>query len=101
MSGRSTALVLYRAILSSHRRKLPAEHRKLGDAYVKEEFRAHKDAAPGFVKTFMDEWSTYLVTLQQQEGNFGAHMSTTQIGDLNEEQATQLRELRAAAMQRK
>ena len=36
---------LYRGILTAHR-ALPAKHRELGDAYVKEEFRKHRGAAP-------------------------------------------------------
>jgi hypothetical protein len=33
---------LYRRILRAHR-KLPNDHRVLGDLYVKSEFRAHRD----------------------------------------------------------
>lgn len=34
---------LYRRILRSHRKHLPARMRLLGDEYVKAEFRAHKN----------------------------------------------------------
>jgi hypothetical protein len=34
-------LPLYRRVLRAHR-KLPAEHRTLGDLYVKSEFKQHK-----------------------------------------------------------
>lgn len=36
-------LQLYRRILRVHRRKLQPEMRVLGDSYVKNEFRAHKN----------------------------------------------------------
>lgn len=36
-------LQLYRRLLRAHRRKLPAEMRVLGDEYVKNEFRAHRN----------------------------------------------------------
>ena len=36
-------IYLYRRILRAHRKHLPAEMRILGDAYVKAEFRAHRN----------------------------------------------------------
>ena len=38
-------LALFRQILRAHERHLPAAHRELGDAYVREEFRAHRKAS--------------------------------------------------------
>ena len=40
-----SVVVLYRNILTAHR-GLPANHRALGDKYVKEEFRRHKGERP-------------------------------------------------------
>lgn len=37
----ASVIQLYRKILTAHR-VLPTEHRALGDAYVKEEFRRHQ-----------------------------------------------------------
>jgi len=34
---------LYRRLFRAHRNKLPAEARLLGDMYIKQEFRAHRD----------------------------------------------------------
>jgi hypothetical protein len=34
---------LYRRLLRTHRKRLPAEERVLGDMYVKAEWKAHKD----------------------------------------------------------
>lgn len=36
-------LALYRRVLRAHRRHLPSELRVLGDGYVKNEFRAHRE----------------------------------------------------------
>lgn len=48
--------LLYKSILLLHK-GLPSEIAELGNQYVKEEFRRHKDAAPEFVGPFMIEWS--------------------------------------------
>ena len=45
---------MYRTILRLHARKLPAEMRALGDAYVKSEFRAIRQAKkPEFIQTYV------------------------------------------------
>ena len=54
-----SVLLLYRHILSAHR-KLPVQHRELGDAYVQAEFRRHKGAAPEFLVPFERQWRDYL-----------------------------------------
>ncbi len=38
-------------------RGLPQELRALGDSYVRDEFRRHKDADVSFVPVFMTEWT--------------------------------------------
>ena len=96
----TNALLLYRAILRTHRRKLPELQRNVGDAFVKEEFRKHRNADPKFVANFMEEWSTYLVMLQQQEGNYGVDLNRDQISDMNEEQLEQMKELHKAALKK-
>ena len=59
-------LSLYRAILRAHRLYLPRVQRDLGDKYVKQEFRAHKDSNPEFVETFTQKWKEYLKMLRKQ-----------------------------------
>ena len=54
-----SVLLLYRHILSAHR-KLPTQHRELGDAYVSAEFRRHRGAAPEFLVPFERQWRDYL-----------------------------------------
>lgn len=46
---------LYKRILVLHR-FLPIELKTLGDQYVKDEFRRHKRATGGEVRSFMEEW---------------------------------------------
>ncbi|XP_026155223.1 succinate dehydrogenase assembly factor 3, mitochondrial [Mastacembelus armatus] len=93
---------LYKRILVLHR-FLPIDLRALGDQYVKDEFRRHKGASPGEVKSFMAEWENYKDTLQTQvlasagerlgSVKFGANLSEGKLGDFQEEQIGQLYEL--------
>jgi hypothetical protein len=53
---RLTVLRLYKTILRLHQ-SLPHELSALGNQYVRDEFRRHKDAQPEFVTNFMVEWS--------------------------------------------
>ncbi|XP_063777420.1 succinate dehydrogenase assembly factor 3, mitochondrial isoform X3 [Pseudophryne corroboree] len=46
---------LYKKILFLHR-TLPLHLKALGDQYVKDEFRKHKNVAPAEAKLFMKEW---------------------------------------------
>ena len=57
-SSKSAALALYARVLRAHR-VLPREMRQLGDAYVKDEFRKHRAAAPSFLPSFFAEWTSY------------------------------------------
>jgi hypothetical protein len=89
---RAQVLALYRTVLKSHARILPSDMRQLGDSYVREEFRRHKEAKPEFVAAFMSEWSGYLQQLQQ--GEVGKQLSKEEIAELNDEQQVQLSNLR-------
>ena len=57
------ALKLYRAILREHRKKLPPQMRALGDKYVGEEFRHHRNAKAEFLPEFYHAWQSYLMNL--------------------------------------
>ena len=60
---RKFSLRLYRAILTTHR-SLPSEMRAIGDIYVREEFKLHKNAKPEHLQPFFDQWlqCKYLTT---------------------------------------
>ncbi len=55
-------LRLFAGILRAHR-ALPQQMRALGDAYVREEFRKHRDAKAKFLPAFFREWDAYLAQL--------------------------------------
>lgn len=48
--------LLYKTILRLHR-GLPKELQELGQMYVRDEFRRHKNCNPKETQTFMLEWS--------------------------------------------
>ncbi|XP_063777419.1 succinate dehydrogenase assembly factor 3, mitochondrial isoform X2 [Pseudophryne corroboree] len=92
---------LYKKILFLHR-TLPLHLKALGDQYVKDEFRKHKNVAPAEAKLFMKEWESYAGILWQQakEGlnpdkrnQYGAPLSKQKLDALSEEQIGQLHEL--------
>ena len=60
---------LFRSILREHRKRLPVLMRKLGDDYVRSEFRAHKTAKPEQVAQFMHGWNDYMVSSYQNTHN--------------------------------
>ena len=45
-------------------RGLPVELRSLGDAYVRDEFKRHKDADVDFIPVFMTEWTVSITLLR-------------------------------------
>ncbi|TNM92688.1 hypothetical protein fugu_018090 [Takifugu bimaculatus] len=93
---------LYKRILVLHR-FLPIDLKALGDQYVKDEFRRHKNAASEEVKSFMKEWEGYRDTLQtqvldaaQKRGGsvqFGASLTEEKLRHFQDEQVGQLYEL--------
>ena len=90
---------LFRSILRAHR-SLPPKQRQLGDAYVKAEFRAHRNAKPEFVTGFVAQWQNYLDMLQSQVSvgqPVGAHLTSSEKQGLSDEQKQQLSKLEASA----
>ncbi|ODQ55240.1 ACN9 family protein [Saitoella complicata NRRL Y-17804] len=91
-----TAIPLYRKILRAHRR-LPVEQRLLGDSYVKQEFRLHKDVDnPAYVIGFLSSWQAYC---QDIEGDrwLTAKIDQHKVAKLSNEQYGQLYELMKAS----
>jgi hypothetical protein len=95
----SRGLILYRSILREHKKKLPPVMRKLGDDYIKVEFKLHKEAKPEFLKSFYDGWDTYLNTLKQKkDGKVGINMDVEDRDKLNDEQRQKLIDLKNEAL---
>jgi hypothetical protein len=93
----STTLRLYRHILREHRR-LPEMMRKMGDEYVKNEFRLHKSAKPEFVEQFSISWTNYLAYLKKNKmesmERYGKELSDDVKRSLNDEQYHRLQILK-------
>lgn len=105
--GAGRASTLYRALLRSHEQHLPAQMKELGDAYVKSEFKLHRNAKPEQAERFFKEWESYLQQILQtartqdasRSGmdapalvNFGKDLPPDL--ELTEEQLVQLRKLK-------
>eukprot|EP01047_Picozoa_sp_COSAG01_P020734 COSAG01_NODE_1185_length_11350_cov_57.861781_9_plen_103_part_00 len=82
------------------------QHRALGDTYVKEEFHLHKKCTAEQARVFLTEWVKYRDQLQAQlpvQGKGGKEefvapaLTAEQLESMNDEQRSQLMELRSAA----
>ncbi|KAK9456949.1 succinate dehydrogenase [Dipodascopsis uninucleata] len=92
-------LSLYRRVLRAHRR-LPFEHRLLGDDYVKNEFRLHKDVEnPLYIVGFLTSWQQYA---EQIEGDRwkDAKIDAQKLEKMSDEQIIQFYELMQSAQGR-
>lgn len=55
-SHSKNVLKLYKTLFRLHR-GLPLDLRSIGDAYVREEFKRHREAEVGHSRVFMQEWT--------------------------------------------
>jgi hypothetical protein len=85
-------LKLYRDLFRLHR-KLPDSLKQLGDTYIKQEFRLHRNASPTHAKIFMEKWSMYKNTLEAQQENFGENIDYTS-NNFSKEQKDKLEQLK-------
>ncbi len=91
---------LYKSVLRLHR-GLPDEHMKaIGDSYVKEEFKRHKNVDnPEQIRAFMEAWAKYALDLSKQlavKPNLASKSvgkSIENLDDFSDEQIAQLYEL--------
>lgn len=84
---------------------LPAELQPIGNGYVRDEFRRHKNCNQNEANVFMIEWTNYAVDLSQQLGlglkgkpqqKIGKHLAETDLDKFKEDQIVQLYELMKA-----
>ncbi|KAL4229487.1 acetate non-utilizing protein 9 [Mactra antiquata] len=89
---------LYKALLKLHR-GLPFHLQALGDQYVKDEFKRHKECTTKEADIFVNEWTKYYLTLAKQlsarkkEQTIGDNLSPELLENFSDEQVTQLVEL--------
>ncbi|EJS42127.1 acn9p [Saccharomyces arboricola H-6] len=85
-------LVLYRRILRQHK-QLPAAQRDMGDEYVRNEFKLHKDIDnPLHIVGFLASWQDYLHMISSGQWK-DATLSSETLEKLSPEQTVQLYEL--------
>ncbi|CAN8074095.1 unnamed protein product [Agarophyton chilense] len=93
-------LSLYRRIMRLHRLKLPDIQRSIGDQYVRQEFRAHRDVKPEQQNQFLQQWEDYAAHLTMEADFFGLgrDLAEKEVEALNDDQKAQLERLRASAV---
>eukprot|EP01041_Mallomonas_annulata_P010386 gene10386-21663_t len=89
MSDRLKALSLYRLIL-------PLDLRMVGDDYVRNEFKQHKNATSQFLPDFFRSWRDYLTMLNVQSNDrvFGMNLDNTERNALSKDQSEKLKVLK-------
>ncbi|XP_029044495.1 succinate dehydrogenase assembly factor 3, mitochondrial [Osmia bicornis bicornis] len=83
--------ILYKTILRLHR-GLPVEIQPLGNSYVRDEFRRHKNCDEVAALTFLNEWTDYAVMLAKQLGIKGPHTAKPLGQDLKQEDLDKFRD---------
>ncbi|KAK5647164.1 hypothetical protein RI129_002056 [Pyrocoelia pectoralis] len=99
-----TVKKLYKTILKLNR-GLPPELSLIGNEYVRGEFKRHKNCNPDEAKIFIDEWTTYAITIAKQLGlrgvktskKLGIELNNEDLEKFRYEQIQQLYELKIAA----
>lgn len=89
-----------RSILKEHRSRLPPVMRKLGDDYVKAEFKSHKNAKPEHLIHFFPAWEDYLLKIRLQRESFGANLNDNMKKNLTDDQRMQLLNLKEEALRK-
>ncbi|KAI0464893.1 hypothetical protein LJB42_000106 [Komagataella kurtzmanii] len=85
-------LKLFREILRAHR-QLPALQRSLGDSYVKQEFKLHKNTDnPIHIVGFLQSWQDYLQMISDSQWK-DYKLSKQELDKMSPEQVGQLYEL--------
>uniref|UniRef100_A0A915J0X9 Succinate dehydrogenase assembly factor 3 n=1 Tax=Romanomermis culicivorax TaxID=13658 RepID=A0A915J0X9_ROMCU len=97
-------LTLYKKVLKLHR-GLPSDLKCLGDSYVREEFRRHKNVNEKEATLFHDEWVKYYKTLARQlapqgilKGELGRSLDAESLDQMTDAQLWQLLELKNEAL---
>lgn len=106
----ATLVHLFRSLMRLHRAKLPPPMRAVGDRYVRDEFRRHRDATPSMTPEqwteFTKQWQAYARMLdgtadRLPDGteNPAGGLSDDLLRGLNDEQRARLGALQREAYQ--
>uniref|UniRef100_A0AC35TL93 Succinate dehydrogenase assembly factor 3 n=1 Tax=Rhabditophanes sp. KR3021 TaxID=114890 RepID=A0AC35TL93_9BILA len=97
-------LILYKRILRLHY-GLPPDFKQLGDVYVKDEFRRHKEASKEHTLVFLRSWTEYTMMLSKQltgkglaKKEIGTNLNPELFSKMDNDKLHQLYELKVAAL---
>lgn len=96
MSTSHRAISLYRSILRVHRDRLPYHMRILGNSYVRNEFKLHKDSSSRHLEPFFDEWEKYVEKVKGRTMAIGKDLSDSENNKLSSDQRSRLNEFKKA-----
>jgi len=98
-NARGALLALYRDVLRAHRKVLPPPMRALGDRYLRDEFRRHKEGntSDNQWRAFAAEWQSYVATLNGSGAELSGDISPEMVENLTPEQKEQLAKLQDEA----
>lgn len=92
---------LYRCIFRAHRKYLPPDARLLGNKYVQQEFRLHKNLKnPLHIIGFMKSWQDYLEGIKNYAWK-AYKLESIKVEKMSNDQLCQLYELMQAINERK
>ena len=72
--------------------------RKLGDDYLRHEFKQHMNAKSEHLNNFFKAWDDYLLTIRKSEQRFGKDMDNSMKNALSPEQKSKLEDLKKEAI---
>ena len=91
---------LYRRLLRIHRKRLGPEERILGDSYIKDEWRRHRDVEnPIHIIAFLTEWQQYGQMLDGEDWKL-QRFDKELLGKMSDQQIGQMYELMQAIQKR-
>jgi hypothetical protein len=94
-NARGALLGLYRDVLRVHRKVLPPPMRALGDRYMRDEFRRHKEGntTESQWRAFAAEWQQYVATLNGSGAEMSGDITPDIMETMSPEQKEQLAKL--------
>lgn len=91
---------LYRRLLRTHRKKLGPEERVIGDLYLKDEWRRHRDIDnPIHIIGFLSQWQQYGEALEGDSWK-GSKLDVELLDKMSDQQIGQMYELMQAIQKR-
>ncbi len=98
LGWRFNVVCLYRRVVRLHKTKLAAPQRRIGDAYVRNEFGLNRKANEKQANEFMREWTAYCDAIEGEDDViYGRDMDPDVVEQLDDDMKQQLMKLKEEA----